>query len=637
MKIYRDILRQYWGYDDFRGIQREIIESIGAGHDTLGLMPTGGGKSITFQVPALAMPGVCIVVTPLISLMKDQVDNLRKRGITAYAIHSGINHNDIVTILDNCIYGDIKFLYVSPERLGSDFFRTKLQHINVSFITVDEAHCISQWGYDFRPAYLRIAEIRHIAHDKPILALTATATPAVVDDIQSQLRFKDGNVFRMSFKRSNISYIVRSTMDIMAEMIHILNSVEGSAIVYTTSRRRTKDVARYLTEQGIDADFYHAGLDIATKTKRQQEWQQGTTRVIVATNAFGMGIDKPDVRLVIHVDVPTSIEAYFQEAGRAGRDGKRSYAVLLTGKHTVRVLRSRIAQSFPPKDFIRDVYEHLAYFYEIGVGMGRNHSFLFPIEKFCIQNRYNIIETDAALKILTNAGYIEYVTDPDDFSRVKFNISRDDLYLLRNLNPEEENLINSMMRCYTGLFTDYVFINEDRIAHEVGTTSERIYLLLSELRRKHIIQFVPPRTTPKIRYMIDRVDGCDVKLRKEVYDSLRDVAQNHVSAMIDYIGNDTVCRQLQLVQYFGEKNHDDCQSCDVCIDRRKGEYNNKVRAQSTNEEIQQAIIHMLSDRQPHNSEQLFSLPYPREKIIAVVREMMENDTLISNSITVKLA
>lgn len=637
MSTYHDILRQYWGYDDFRGIQREIIESIGAGHDTLGLMPTGGGKSITFQVPALATEGVCIVVTPLISLMKDQVDNLRRRGITAYAIHAGLSHNDIVTILDNCIFGDIKFLYVSPERLGSDFFRTKLQHIKVSFITVDEAHCISQWGYDFRPAYLKIAEIRHLVPGKPILALTATATPAVVEDIQTQLHFSNGNVFRMSFKRSNISYIVRHTMDPMAEMIHILNSVQGSAIIYTTSRRRTKDVARHLTEHGISADFYHAGLDIAVKTKRQQEWQQGGTRVIVATNAFGMGIDKPDVRLVIHVDVPTSIEAYFQEAGRAGRDGKRSYAVLLTGSHTTRILRNRIAQSFPPKDFIRDVYEHLAYFYEIGVGMGCGHSFLFPIDKFCIINRYNIIETDAALKILTNAGYIEYVTDPDDFSRVRFVVSRDDLYILKNMSPEEENLINSMMRCYTGLFTDYVFISEDRLAHELGSTPERIYFLLSELRRKHIIQFVPPRTTPKIKYLIDRIDGCDVKLRKQVYDSLRDVAQNHVSAMIDYISNDTVCRQLQLVQYFGEQSHDDCNSCDVCIARRKAGNNNNVHARDTETAIRQAIVNLLSDHQPHNSEQLFTLPFPRDKILSAVRDMIDEEAIISNSITVRLA
>lgn len=637
MDKYHHILKQYWGYDDFRGIQREIIESIGAGHDTLGLMPTGGGKSITFQVPALSMPGVCIVVTPLISLMKDQVDNLRRRGITAYAIHSGLSHNDMVTVLDNCIYGDIKFLYVSPERLGTQFFRTKLQHINVSFITVDEAHCISQWGYDFRPAYLKIAEIRNILKGKPILALTATATPAVVDDIQKQLAFNDGKVYRMSFKRSNISYIVRNTMDPMAEMVHILNAVNGSAIVYTTSRKRTKEVVRQLTEQGISADFYHAGLDITVKTKRQQDWQEGRTRVIVATNAFGMGIDKPDVRLVIHVDVPTSIEAYFQEAGRAGRDGKRSYAVLLTGRYTTRILHNRIAQSFPSKDFIRDVYEHLAYFYEIGVGMGRNHSFLFPLDKFCMVNRYNIIEADAALRILTNAGYIHYDTDPDDFSRLQFTVERDELYRLQNLSRAEDDLINTLMRHYSGLFTDYVLISEHKIANDMGIKPENVYMMLSELRRKHIVSFIPPRTTPKITYLIDRVDGCDVKLNKEIYDSLKGVAERHVESMIDYITNDAVCRQLQLVQYFGEDSHADCNCCDVCIDRRKHNNINNVRVEKQHTDVRQAITSFLSDRKPHSPETLMSLPYPKDDILSAIRAMIEEDIITTNSISIMLA
>lgn len=628
MDKYQHILKQYWGYDDFRGIQREIIESIGAGHDTLGLMPTGGGKSITFQVPALSMPGVCIVITPLISLMKDQVDNLRKHGILAYAIHSGLFHQEIVTILDNCIYGDIKFLYVSPERLGSQFFMTKLRNINVSFITVDEAHCISQWGYDFRPAYLKISEIRKLLPGKPVLALTATATPDVVEDIQKQLDFNDGNVFRMSFRRRNISYIVRPTMDIMAEAIHILNSVKGSAIIYTMSRRRTKDICNELRNQGISADYYHAGLDTAVKNKRQQDWQDGTTRVIVATNAFGMGIDKPDVRLVIHADVPSSIEAYFQEAGRAGRDGKRSYAVLLTTKHSKATLTSRVSKSFPPKSFIRDVYEHLAYFYEIGVGMGRDHTFIFPIRNFCAAYKYSPTEVDAALRILSNAGYIYYDSNPDDCTRLTFCVSRDNLYTLTDLTTEEDDLILCLMRQYTGLFSEYVYIDLRHLAQLLGTKPERIYMLLSELRRKHIVKFIPPRTDPKIEYLIDRVDGCDVKLHKDIYDFLQNVMEKHVKAMINYIGNTDTCRQTQLVRYFGEDSNEDCGLCEICINRRSN------NSQDLHQKIQQDIQNLLADGKPHLTTEITSLPYSSSLISEVLSMLLESETVSSDSITV---
>lgn len=629
MDKYQHILKQYWGYDDFRGIQREIIESIGAGQDTLGLMPTGGGKSITFQVPALSMPGVCIVITPLISLMKDQVDNLRRRGILAHAIYSGLGHQEIVNILDNCIYGDIKFLYVSPERLGSQFFQTKLRNINVSFITVDEAHCISQWGYDFRPAYLKISEIRKLLPGKAILALTATATPDVVEDIQKQLAFRDGRVFRMSFRRKNVSYIVRPTADVMAEITHILNSVSGSAIIYTMSRRRTKEISDELQHQGISADYYHAGLDIAVKTKRQQDWQNDTTRVIVATNAFGMGIDKPDVRLVIHADVPSAIEAYFQEAGRAGRDGKRSYAVLLTTRYTKSILKNRVSQSFPPKHFVRDVYEHLAYFYEIGVGMGRDHAFIFPMATFCAIYHYNIIETDAALKILTNAGYINYITDPDDSTRLTFCVTRDNLYTLTDLSHEEDNLISCMMRYYTGLFSEYVRIDEKELARYLATTPERVYMLLSELRRKHILKFIPPRTEPKIVYLIDRVDGADVKLYKNVYDDLQDVMSRHVNAMISYIEDETTCRQTQLVRYFGEKSDEDCGTCEVCIAKRRN-----ANADDRTHEIKTAILQLLSDHQAHDVSQIIALPYPRSIITEVLNRLIEAETISSDSITV---
>ena len=426
---YKQILKQYWGYDDFRGIQREIIESISSGHDTLGLMPTGGGKSITFQVPALCSEGVCIVITPLISLMRDQVDNLKRHGIRAAAIYSGLSQEEIITTLENCIFGDIKILYVSPERLSSDIFRTKLRRMKVSFITVDEAHCISQWGYDFRPSYLQIAEIRKDLPNAPVLALTATATPQVVEDIQEKLS-GTFNVFKMSFERKNLAYVVRRATDKREELIHILNSVKGCAIVYTRSRQRTKEVADLLCKADIKATFYHAGLDGTVKDERQRAWQDNKVRVMVATNAFGMGIDKPDVRLVIHVDCPDSPEAYFQEAGRAGRDGQKAYAVLLYNDHDRRKLDKRIIDTFPEKDYIRKVYEHLAYFYQIGVGSGYHATFEFNIDKFCHAFRHFPIQVDSALKILNRAGYIEYTEEQDNKARVMFTIGRNDLYRL---------------------------------------------------------------------------------------------------------------------------------------------------------------------------------------------------------------
>ncbi len=624
MDKYQEILKQYWGYDDFRGIQREIIDSIGAGHDTLGLMPTGGGKSITFQVPALSVPGVCLVVTPLISLMKDQVDNLRRRGITAYAIYSGLSHNEIVCILDNCIYGDIKFLYVSPERLSTSLFQNKIRHMKISFIAVDEAHCISQWGYDFRPAYLRIADLRKLLPDKPILALTATATPAVVKDIQHQLGFREGsNVFRMSFRRQNVSYIVRQTQDVHAEILHIISRVEGSAIIYTMSRKRTKEVCQFLTLQGISADFYHAGLDTAVKTKRQQDWQEGRTRIIVATNAFGMGIDKPDVRLVIHADVPSSIEAYFQEAGRAGRDGARSYAVLLATPHTSSVLKTRLRRSFPSKEFIRNVYEHLAYFYEIGIGMGADHSFVFPIQQFCIQNRYNASETDAALRILTNAGYISYNPDPDDHTRVTFVVPRDALYSCSELTAEEDNLIAEMMRLYTGLFSNYVWIEERLLADRLGVDPERIYMLLTSLRRKQIIKFVPPRNEPMLTYLIDRVPREDVRLGSDVYDSLQEVMDEHINSVIDYIANTEYCRQNQLVRYFGEDYGEDCGCCEVCIER-KGQKKDEAT-------VGQAIADLLADHQRHLITELNALPFSKDDVSKALYDMVEDGKVAMDS------
>ena len=563
--LYQDILEQYWGYKNFRGIQREIIESICSGKDTLGLMPTGGGKSITFQVPALAQDGVCIVITPLVALMKDQVQRLSKQGIVAAAIYAGMARSAILKILENCVLGQTKLLYISPERIGSAIFQTKLKHMKVSFITVDEAHCISQWGYDFRPAYLQIIEIRKLLPGVPVLALTATATPNVVEDIQERLAFCKKNVFRMSFERKNLAYVVRTATDKQTELVHILSSVQGSAIVYVRSRRRSKDVSVMLEENGIESTFYHAGLELATKDERQKQWQNNQKRVIVATNAFGMGIDKIDVRLVVHYDCPDSIEAYFQEAGRAGRDGKKAYAVLLWNNSDIRKLNKRIDDNFPDKDYIADVYEHLAYYYEIGVGSGQGHTFTFEIDKFSYIYKYFPVKVVSALKLLQNAGYLKYETDPDGKARLIFLLGRNDLYKLKELTKHEEAVITSVLRNYGGLFTDYNYVDEALIAMDAGIGRELTYQVLKTLSRKQIIHFIPQSKTPFITYRQDRVDATDVVLPPNVYEDRKEDFTRRIMSMIDYATNGYVCRSRQLLRYFGETRSTECHVCDVCV------------------------------------------------------------------------
>ena len=623
MISYQEILKQYWGYDDFRGIQREIIESIGSGHDTLGLMPTGGGKSITFQVPALSQDGTCIVITPLIALMKDQVDNLRRRGIRAAAIYSGLTREEIIITLENCIFGDIRILYVSPERLASDLFQTKLRHMRVSFITVDEAHCISQWGYDFRPSYLQIAQIRKLVPNAPVLALTATATPAVVQDIQQKLSQKDTNfnVFRMSFERKNLAYVVRHAPDKREQLIHILESVKGSAIVYARSRRRTKEYAELLTEAGISATFYHAGLDSAVKDERQRGWQQDKVRVMVATNAFGMGIDKPDVRLVIHIDCPDSIEAYFQEAGRAGRDGRKAYAVLLYNDADQRKLEKRIADTFPEKDYIRQVYEHLAYFYQVAVGSGYNHLFEFNIDQFCHTFRHFPIQADAALKILDRAGYIEYTEEQDNQARVMFTIGRDDLYRLENTSPNEEKVITSMLRNYGGLFTDYHFIDESFIAQQTQLEPQQVYLTLKGLSQRHILHFIPQKKTPYIRYTQRREDMEHIQLPPSVYEERKAQFEERIHAMINYAKDDAVCRSRQLLRYFGEESDHDCRQCDVCLSHRSEGLVSEPRMN----EAMERILALLDDGQPHPLTELRDLQLPVDELDAALIYLMKEE------------
>lgn len=625
---YQDILKRYWGYDDFRGIQREIIESIGSGHDTLGLMPTGGGKSITFQVPALAQEGTCIVITPLIALMKDQVDNLRRRGIKAAAIYSGLTHEEILTTLENAIFGGVKLLYVSPERLSSELFQTKLRHMKVSFITVDEAHCISQWGYDFRPSYLQIANIRKLIPSAPILALTATATPQVVDDIQVRLARKSSNtspssflVFKMSFERKNLAYVVRHADDKIGELIHILQSTKGSAIVYARSRRRTKEYAEIINEAGITATFYHAGLDASVKDQRQREWQEDKQRVMVATNAFGMGIDKPDVRVVVHVDCPDSIEAYFQEAGRAGRDGFKAYAVLLYNHSDEHKLQKRIADSFPDKDYIRKVYEHLAYYYQIGVGSGYGHTFEFNIDKFCHNFHHFPIQVDSALKILQRAGYIEYTEEQDNQARVMFTVSRNDLYRLENNSPNEDKIITALLRNYGGLFTDYNYIDESYLATVTQLHPQQVYLILKALSQRHILHFIPQKKTPYIRYTQRREDMEHIQIMPEVYEERKAQFAERIQAMIGYATNDNICRSRQLLLYFGEQNFHNCGKCDVCLSHRsEGTMSDSALTSATNK-----ILDLLADGKPHPITDLKSIQLPDSELDAALDYLTDEE------------
>ncbi len=629
MQEHLDILKKYWGYDNFRPLQGNIIQSVASGKDTLGLMPTGGGKSLTFQVPTMVMDGICIVVTPLIALMKDQVENLKKRGIRAAAIYAGMTHNEILLTLENAVFEAYKFLYVSPERLGTQIFIEKIKQANVCMIAVDESHCISQWGYDFRPSYLKIADIREIIPNAPVLALTATATPEVVEDIQMQLHFKQKNVFQKSFHRSNLAYVVRTVENKDENLLKILRNVPGTSVVYVRNRKKTKEVADFLNQNGITAEHFHAGLKNEVKDAKQARWKSDETRVIVSTNAFGMGIDKAEVRSVVHLDLPDSLEAYFQEAGRAGRDEKKAYAVLLYNNSDAVKMRKRVSDSFPGKEMILKVYEALGNYFQIGVGSGLDNTFAFDIVDFCTRVKLPILIAYNSLKLLQQAGYIELTDEQDNSSRVFFIRGKDDLYKIKH-DAEQEKLIHILLRSYTGLFTDPASISEEVLAQRLSWTREQVYERLIELSKEGIIQFIPKKRTPFLTFTREREETKRIVFSKEAYDDRRDRYISRIKSVLDYAQEENICRSQILLSYFGEKDTQPCGKCDICLKNRE----NKVTTEDF-ENIRKLIKTALQTENMSVNSLVKSIPFKEKKVLQVVRFMLDNNQIEEND-TMKL-
>lgn len=610
-----EILKKYWGYNSFRELQEEIITSILNGYDTLGLLPTGGGKSITFQVPTLAIEGMAIIVTPIISLMKDQVDNLVARGIKATYIHSGLSIGEIRRTLDKCTFGKYKFLYISPERIASETFIDKLRFMPVKLIVVDEAHCISQWGYDFRPSFLNICKIRDIFPGVPILALTATATPDVVKDIMDKLKFNNGKIFSKSFARTNLTYVVRRTDDKVSQLIKIFWKVPGSGIVYARSRAKTKQIAEALTSHGISADYYHAGLENNDKADRQNKWKSGKTRVIVATNAFGMGIDKPDVRIVAHIDIPNSIEEYYQEAGRAGRDGKKSFVILLVKNTDKAVLKKRISDSFPDKDFIKKVYERVGNFLDVPVGEGYNQVYDFNFILFCRTFKYPVIPTHSALEILTKSGYLDFIEEIDTQSRVMILAPKEELYHLPGDNPNLDIVLQAILRTYSGLFADYVYINEALISSRFKIEPQVIYDSLLALTKMHILHYIPRKRTPYIYYTTSRELPKYITIPRNAYESLRDKMTKRINEIIKYAYSDNMCREQIIREYFGETDVKPCGHCDYCIEKKRS-------SQYTINDIIDGIMYMLSLKSRNLSDFYETLSFPKKAIVTTLSQLV---------------
>ena len=585
------ILERWWGYKEFRPMQREIIESVLQGRDTLALMPTGGGKSITYQVPALAMEGLCIVVTPLIALMKDQVDQLQRRGISAVAVHSGLDPRRIEIALDNCTYGDVKMLYIAPERLETEAFRVRLRRMNISLIAVDEAHCISQWGYDFRPSYLNIAEVREFAPNAPMLALTASATELVARDIMRHLRFGKEHILRSSFARPNLSYVVRDSGDKYENLLRVINNVPGSGIVYMRTREGAEQLAEQLRKDGVNANFYHAGLPSMERALRQDEWREGKTRIIVATNAFGMGIDKADVRFVIHFSMCDSLEAYYQEAGRAGRDGRRSYAVLLSLERDSDSISKIFKAEFPPIADIKRVYELICNYLQVAIGDGAGASFIFNIYDFCHVVKLSSLTVINALKILEQNRLMTLIDEQDNPAKLMFTCSRDSLYKLNVGGNDMDTMLLTILRLYNGVFTHFRNIDELQIATHAKLSSERVHELLKMLWRMHVIRYIPATRSPMIYFDSERLPQRDIYIAPETYRQRYDLAIERFNNMLRYTLSTDICRSRIIEEYFGEREAKDCGICDICLAKRKrNEVSNNVQS------IDNKIIALLGER-----------------------------------------
>jgi ATP-dependent DNA helicase RecQ len=622
----RKILTRYWGFTSFKPLQEDIIRSVIEGRDTLALMPTGGGKSITFQVPALAKEGTCLVITPLIALMKEQVNRLNSLEIKSLMIHSAMSREEIDITIENCIYGDYKFLYVSPERISTQLFQGKAGRLTLSLVAIDEAHCISQWGYDFRPSYLKIATLREkISPDVPFLALTATATQHVIEDIMDKLAFRERNVLRTSFERKNISYLVRQVEEKGTYLVKTLNKVGGSGIVYVRSRKRCKEVAEMLVARGIEADFYHAGLPDELRDKKQASWTVGKTRVIVATNAFGMGIDKADVRFVIHWDVPDSIENYFQESGRAGRDNKPAYAVLLYSPADKSRLNDSLRQKFPAVEKIKDTYEALCNFLMVPLGAGKDNVFDFNMGEFVSRYRLPVIETFNSLTFLQREGYVEFTEEINNPSRVHFIVGRDDLYKFQVANESFDGFIKLLLRSYTGMFTEFVVINEETLSKKAAITRDTVYQYLVKLSSMNIIRYIPGKKTSLVIFTEERLVRKALMISPDNYLHVKEKYSARLEKMIDYAESNNRCRSMMLLEYFGEES-DRCGTCDVCRDRNELDLS-KYEFDLILEEIK--VI--LEGKKPDAEELVTMISYPEEKVIKVIRWLLDHNKIIQDS------